>query len=172
MKAGNPTDGYKGVGTINAVAVYDDGVILTGDYTIESFVNGEIDFDKWDNWAKEKLERELIYENKVKKGKRDAKIKLGKPVPDELKKIDVAKRVKEKKHAGAHRFDPELNFDLDNYADFFKNNKHLPALLSVEDMLNNGKPSVGDYLKRLTETVEVQAIHIHQLNERLKALEQ
>lgn len=41
---GSPTGGDKGNGTINAVGVYDDGVILT-DYVFEKYVTGEITDD-------------------------------------------------------------------------------------------------------------------------------
>ncbi len=39
MMLGNPTGAYKGVGTLNAKAVYDDNTILTGDYVFSSNYN-------------------------------------------------------------------------------------------------------------------------------------
>ena len=166
LKAGNPTGGYKGLGTINAVAVYDDNVLLGPDYALESYVDGEIDFEKWDGRAKKKLRRELDYENVLKKDKKD---KDGKSI----KLIDVDEKVKNKKHEAANRFEPELNFNIDNYSAFWKTKKHLPSFLSIESILSGeeDKPSVGDFVNRLIEAIEVQAIHIDQLNKRLKVLE-
>lgn len=44
---GQPTGGDKGAGALNAVAVYDDNVLLTC-YVLEAFREGKIDISKWD----------------------------------------------------------------------------------------------------------------------------
>jgi hypothetical protein len=43
---GAPTGGGKGAGTINAVAVYDDNVLLTG-YVFDKYFNQNFDISKW-----------------------------------------------------------------------------------------------------------------------------
>lgn len=49
MQAGSPTGGDKGVGTINAVAVYDDNVLLTCPALQEEYLKkGKVDLEKWD----------------------------------------------------------------------------------------------------------------------------
>ena len=46
---GNPTDDYKGFGTLNASAIYDDGAGPLTHYVIEAANTGKIDFDFWDS---------------------------------------------------------------------------------------------------------------------------
>jgi hypothetical protein len=48
IQIGAPTGGYKGTGTINATAVYDDNTLLT-DFVLDQAVDGEIDFDFYDS---------------------------------------------------------------------------------------------------------------------------
>lgn len=43
---GSATGGSQGIGTINAVGVYDDSVLLTC-YVLEQLVDGDVDLDKW-----------------------------------------------------------------------------------------------------------------------------
>ena len=150
------------------MAVYDDDVLLGPDYALEAYVDGKIDLEKWNKRAKNKYRRELEYKNKLKKDKKAIGFDMDSVF------IDVEKEVKAKKHKAANRFDPSLNFDIDNYSDFWKTNKHLPSFLPIESILDGTepKPAIGDFVNRLIEALEVQAIHIYQLNERLKALEQ
>lgn len=44
---GNPTGGYKGTGTINAKAVYDDNAGPLTDYVFDAVLDGDIDSRKW-----------------------------------------------------------------------------------------------------------------------------
>lgn len=48
VQVGAPTGGFKGTGTLNAVAVYDDDTLLT-DFVLDQAVDGEIDFDFYDS---------------------------------------------------------------------------------------------------------------------------
>lgn len=50
LVVGAPTGGDKGVGTINATAVYDDNVLLTC-YALEAEISGGVDVGKWDEAA-------------------------------------------------------------------------------------------------------------------------
>jgi hypothetical protein len=49
---GSPTGGSKGAGTVNAVAVYDDNVLLTG-YVLDKFYNPNFDISMWDSKGKD-----------------------------------------------------------------------------------------------------------------------
>ena len=46
LVVGLATGGSQGIGTLNAVGVFDDGVLLTC-YVIEDYINGEVDLEKW-----------------------------------------------------------------------------------------------------------------------------
>ena len=48
LTLGAPTGGQKGTGTLNAVSVYDDNTLLT-DFVLDQAVDGEIDFEFYDN---------------------------------------------------------------------------------------------------------------------------
>lgn len=48
LVVGAPTGGAKGVGTINAQAVYDDNTLLT-DYVFDAEIDGDVDTRKWDD---------------------------------------------------------------------------------------------------------------------------
>jgi hypothetical protein len=47
IRIGTPTGGFKGAGTLNAVGVYDDDVLLTC-YAIEAYKQGSVDIAYWD----------------------------------------------------------------------------------------------------------------------------
>lgn len=59
--------------------------------------------------------------------------------------------------------------DIEKFSAFWKTERHLPSMPSRDEWAEGSK-SVGDLIQRLWETVEVQAVHIAELNERLKAL--
>jgi hypothetical protein len=101
LTVGSPTGGDKGVGTINAVAVYDDNTLLT-DFVFED-------------------DYQLLPIKEMKK--------------------------------------------------FFTENKHLPTIPGRKVWESEGKFSLGKLANYLWETIEVQAIYISQLNDRLTALE-
>lgn len=118
MVVGTPTGGDKGVGTINAGAVYDDNVLLT-DLVLDVAVDGAFDETKYANHP---IAREVA----------------------------------------------AWWFDADQYADFWRANRHLPGMVQFTP---ETKPSTGESITRLTAVVETQAALIESLNRRLKALE-
>jgi hypothetical protein len=120
LRVGSPTGGDKGVGTINAVAVYDDNVLLT-DYVFDRWQTGELDPADADN------ER-------------------------------------------AKAFDPSL-LDIDTFSACCAERRALPAMVRRSEWSEETRFSLGELAQRLWETVEVQAVHIAKLNERVKALE-
>jgi hypothetical protein len=64
-----------------------------------------------------------------------------------------------------------VSLDIDKFGEFWKMYKHLPALPSFEEWTTIGRLSSGEVIQRLWETCEVLAIHVDNLNERLKVFE-
>jgi hypothetical protein len=60
---------------------------------------------------------------------------------------------------------------MDKYWNHFTDKRHLTSLPNRDNWNPEKKESTGTLIQRLWETVEIQAVHIHQLNERLKVLE-
>lgn len=95
-------------------------------------------------------------------------------------KIDLAKwdgKVPgDRQHEDARRFSTRLDTDtnplnLDSYIAHWREKRHLTSLPNEEKFDPvQGLPS-GAWIQRLVETVEIQAVHISQLHERLKKLE-
>jgi hypothetical protein len=142
---GGPTGGFKGYGSINASAVYDDSVLLTC-YAIEAELTGKVTKARWDDSA---LNRELTR-------------------PDGRKTTEVTT------HEPAARFAPRAADMLDpkRYGELWRATGHLAAMPSPAEWEAAGKKmGVGDIVQRLWETVEVQAIHIDKLLARIEALE-
>lgn len=94
--------------------------------------------------------------------------------------IDEAKWDAKTKAGSFHRpmrqFKARINteydpLDIDKYVQHFKDKKHLTSMPN-EDRFNpkTGMPT-GEWIQRLIETVEIQAIHISKLNDRLKEVE-
>lgn len=73
-------------------------------------------------------------------------------------------------HVPARKFleRSELMFSIDRYSKFFLDNKYLPTFEDIETSKEVG--STGTMIQKLWETVEIQAVHIHQLNENNKKL--
>jgi hypothetical protein len=126
---GQPTGGNKGGGTLNAVAVYDDNVLLTG-YVLDKAFNADFDIAEW---------------NKRGKGER---------------------------HVAACAFEEysDLALDVDACSKFIETHRMLPSFVDVETSGNI--PSTGAMIQKLWEALEVQAVHIKQLNDKIKLLEQ
>lgn len=69
----------------------------------------------------------------------------------------------------ADMFNP-VAMNVNDYSMYWLVNNHLMGMPS-QDSYFRDRPSTGQMIQKLWETVEVQAIHIHELNERLKAVE-
>ena len=139
------TGGDQGVDTINASGVYDDGSLLTC-YVFEGAIEGRINQEKWDSRV------------------------INRPIRDPETGDQIGEEVRT--HDRARDFNQRMARDLDpeQYSEFWKANKHLPAFPD-EDTWEGKGLSLGELLQRLWETVEVQAVHIEKLLTRLKALE-
>ncbi len=63
-------------------------------------------------------------------------------------------------------------FDISQYSDYWKAERRLPSLPDMDDVIDGVvKEPLGHMVHRLMETVEIQAVHIDNLNQRLKAIE-
>lgn len=120
---GAPTGAGKGAGTINAVAVYDDNVLLTG-YVLDKAFNPEFNLEDW---------------------------KKKTPIPAE----EFNKRA-------------DILLNIDRYNEFMASRRMLPTFEDVESTGNI--PSTGAMIQKLWEVVEIQAVHIKQLNDRLNKI--
>lgn len=59
---------------------------------------------------------------------------------------------------------------IDEFSSFWKKHKHMPTMPSREEWEKDGTRPLGDLVQRLWETVELQALHINHLNEKLSRL--
>lgn len=98
---GIPTGGDKGAGTINAVSVFDDNVLLT----------------------------DFVFEKEYKQ------------------------------------------LSIDEMEKYYTKKKHLPTIGGRDEWDKNGKPSIGQLINELWETIEIQAKYIAELNKRILHLE-
>ena len=157
---GAPTGGNKGAGTLNATAVYDDNVLLSC-YVFDQALDGAIDLAKWDSKAppkpiaaKESLEQDM-----------EGPFRPAAPQRSEPRLHEPARRFAER--AGT-KHDP---LTLDGYARHWKEKRHLTSMPNEERFDPEDNLAMGAWTQRLIETVEIQAVLIERLNERLKVLE-
>ncbi len=154
LVAGSPAGGDKGHGSISAEAVYDDNTLLSC-YVFDAALDGAVDLAKWD--AKAPDRRRVL---------RDAE--SGEIVSDETERRD---------HDPARQFAARIGsahdpLTLDGYAKHWREKRHLTAMPNEATFDPvNGQLTAGEWIQRLVETVEIQAVLIEQLNTRLKPLE-
>lgn len=143
---GSPTGGDKGAGTLNATAVYDDNTLLTC-YVLDAALDGRIDMAKWD----EKVpNREIPAE-----GEQPASVEVR--IHEDARKFEA--------RLGG-KYDP---LDIDKYAAHWKEKRHLTSMPNEATFDPEKGMAIGSWVQRLIETVEIQAVHIDNLNQRLKA---
>ncbi|MCC6889609.1 MAG: hypothetical protein IT536_13830 [Hyphomicrobiales bacterium] len=148
---GAPTGSYKGYGTVNAQAVYDDNTLLTC-YVFDAALDGHVDAEKWD----QKVPDRVIPADRIS------------GAPEQIET-----RVHEPLRRFAARLGTEHDpLDIESYTKHWREKRHLTSLPNEAsfDPVNGGL-SAGEWVQRLVETVEIQAVHIAALHERLKALE-
>ena len=157
LVVGSPTGGDKGLGTINAKAVYDDNSLLTC-YVFEQKVDGTINEEKW-------------HARTPKKTIRDSN---GNAVKD-----SNGENVYEKqRHGPMLKFRERIGTEydpitLDGYAKHWKDKKHLTSMPNKEKYdVDKDAMSTGEWVQRLVETVEIQAVLIEELNQKIKTIEE
>lgn len=145
---GAPTGGAKGTGTINATAVYDDNVLLTC-YVIDQYLDGTMSTVKWDSKVPVRLTKgiggDTLSIPRIHEPFRKFAARIGTP------------------------YDP---LDLDKFWQHIVDKRHLTAYPN-EDKYDpiNGKQDIGSWQQQTIELLEIYAIHIKKLNDRIKALE-
>lgn len=149
---GGATGGSQGAGTLNATAVYDDGVLLTC-YVLEHWVNGSIDIAAWDARVPDREIPAIVVDGQETE-----------PARTEVRQ-----------HLPARGFAAvaDARLDIDQFRQFLIDNGRLPAFPGPDRWADifNGKMSTGDVLQRIWETVEVLAVHVCKAREREIALE-
>ena len=163
VTVGAPAGGAKGVGAINAQAVYDDNMLLSC-YVFDQVLDGEIDEDKWDA--------------KTPAGFFEVDATSGRDPQTDVETVGTtsAPRRERGKHLPMRRFKNQMKsaydpLTLDGYANHWRDKRHLHSLPDEAGFDVEAGLPMGDWLQRLVETVEIQAVLIEQLNARTKALE-
>ena len=144
---GTPTGDNNGFGSLNAQAVYDDNVLLTC-YVFDQVVEGDIVETKWDDKVPDRVHKADKYSEE------EIEARTHEPMRKFRQRMQTA-------------YDP---LDIDKYAQHWKDKKHLTSMPN-EDKFSHGDMSSGEWIQRLIETVEIQAVHIESLNQRVKLLE-
>jgi hypothetical protein len=85
--------------------------------------------------------------------------------------IDFDHYAKDEFGDGAARAWNDQDLDIDTYVSKWKARKALPPFMTKEEREENGRAPIGKMVQGLMETVEVMAVHISKLNERIKKLE-
>ncbi|PQA88530.1 DUF2793 domain-containing protein [Hyphococcus luteus] len=157
---GNPTGGDKGTGTVNAEAVYDDNALLSC-YVFDQALDGAVDLAKWDAKVPDRRVPAEIDKRGVEE------------TPD---KIVSPERVEPRLHAPLRKFaaragTPYDPLTLDGYARHWREKRHLSSLPNEAAYDPENGLSSGEWIQRLVETVEIQAVLIEELNQRTKAPE-
>jgi hypothetical protein len=150
--------GFKGSGTLNAAGVYDDNVLLSC-YVFDQALDGAIDMPKWDAKVPEREIPAVTMETEEAQ-----RVEIS-PARTEQRIHDAARRFAER--AGT-KHDP---LTLDGYAAHWKEKRHLSSMPNEEAFDPESGMAMGAWTQRLIETVEIQAVLIEQLNERLKLVE-
>lgn len=160
---GSPTGGAKGAGTINAQAVYDDNSLLSC-YVFDQALDGTVDAAKWDARVPDRVMRPEQEE----------------VVDPETKEVVIRDKAPPQIEARAHepmrRFAARIGtsydpLSLDGYAKHWKEKRHLTAMPNEATFDPvNGQLTTGEWIQRLVETVEIQAVLIEELNLRVKAI--
>lgn len=149
--AGAPTGGSKGAGTVNAQAVYDDNTLLSC-YVFDQALDDAIDMNKWDDKVPDRRIREIDAEGKV--------------IRDET----VPRRHEPLRKFSARAGTAHDPLTLDGYARHWKEKRHLTSMPNEATFDGEQGLPAGEWIQRLVEAVEIQAVLIDQLNSRINAL--
>ena len=142
---GSPTGSYKGSGTINAKAVYDDNTLLTC-YVDDAAKTGKVDIAKWDAFADPDGAEDPFDPSDQRRhwGARKFAERLG-------TEYDPTKFACQKKH--------------------LEDKRHLTCYPNPEKYSERTRPSIGGWVQRGVEMDELLFQYITELESRLAALE-
>ncbi|MEM9618736.1 MAG: DUF2793 domain-containing protein [Pseudomonadota bacterium] len=160
---GNPTGGDKGTGTINAQAVYDDNALLSC-YVFDQVLDGAIDIAKWDAKTPDRQVPAELEEIEDENG-------------DAISREKRPARIEQRFHEPLRKFAARIGGDydpltLDGYARHWRERRHLSAMPNEAAFDPEHGLAAGEWIQRLVETAEIQAVLIEELNRRLKFVEQ
>lgn len=148
VTVGAPTGGNKGAGTINATAVYDDNVLLTC-YVLDQALDGAINIANWDAKVPPRVIKDIA----------------GNVLSTEVRQHDPLRKFAARIGTA---YDP---LDLDKFWQHIVDKRHLTAYPNETNYdAVNGKQDVGSWQQQTIELLEIYAVHIKKLNDRLKAL--
>lgn len=160
---GNPAGGDKGAGAINAQAVYDDNTLLSC-YVFDQLLDGAVDAAKWDAKTPDRaVPADIEHRADPETGELEAVLR-------------APARTEPRTHGPMRKFVARIGGEhdpltLDGYAKHWKEKRHLTAMPN-EASFDPGKGmAAGEWIQRLVETAEIQAVLIEKLNERIKAVE-
>jgi hypothetical protein len=170
MILGAPTGSFKGVGTLNAQAVYDDNTLLTCG-PLELMTSGKVDLDKWDALTPNRehpAEYEDVYEERE-----GEQVLVGQRLVREA-------YVEERRHEVMHRFAAmvEEGFDPRDPANFcarMRTDGAVPGLITETEwrgLLDRGeKLDAGTMLTRTFLALDNLAVAFANVVERVETLE-
>ena len=163
---GSPTGGNKGAGTLNATAVYDDNVLLSC-YVLDAALDGTVDMEKWDANVPDR-EIPAVYRS-------ETKTIDGKEVSEQT--LLESAKTETRLHEPARKFTARLGtkydpLTLEGYEAHWREKRHLTAFPNEAkfDPIKDAH-STGEWLQRLIENAEIQAVLIAKLHAKVAALE-
>lgn len=166
LVVGAATGGAKGHGTINAAAGFYDNNTLLSCYVFDAAIDGVVDPAKWHAMTPD-------HQISAVMELRDIEDETGEVVGSEWVEAAPA-RTELRLHEPMLKFVARLGtetdpLNLDAYIAHWREKRHLTSMPNERtyDPVN-GQLSTGEWTQRLIETVEIQAVHIAQLHERLK----
>ena len=163
LRIGSPTGGDRGAGALNAHAVYDDNMLLSC-YVFDQALDGDVDEAKWDDKVPDRHIPEVVeFRENVETGE-TARLKT------------EGARVEQRRHEPMRRFIGRIGgahdpLTLDGYARHWREKRHLTSMPNEAAYDPERGLSTGEWVQRLVETVEIQAVLIEALNARVKDVE-
>ncbi|MEO5350373.1 MAG: discoidin domain-containing protein [Magnetococcus sp. YQC-3] len=157
---GTPAGGSKGAGAVNAQSVYDDGALLSTCYAIELANQGFIEDTHWSQLTAILPGAEEI---------RD-------PATGEILVPAVEPQYIYSPNPGLERFKRRLGteFDpmnLDTYIHHMRKKGHLTSFPNREKIDDSNRPSMGGWMGRVVEALDIMALHLAGFHWRLKRTE-
>ena len=156
---GTPTGADKGAGTINASNIYDDNTLLSC-YVFDQVIDGAIDDVKWDAKVPDQI---VPARTEIDENSREERV------------VEAERRIP-RLHGPMRRFKARLGcvddpLTLDGYAKHWRDKRHLTSMPNEAAFDAKKGLTTGEWIQRVVETVEIQAVLIEQLNARVKACE-
>lgn len=160
MVIGTPTGGNRGAGTINANAVYDDGVILSICYAIELANQGFIEDHHWSKPLGVLPGTDEVLDHDTG----EVLVPAGQPVI--IPGVNPG-LTKFKARIGTE-YDP---MEIDTFIWHMRQKGHLTAFPNRTKITDENRPSVGGWIGRVVEMMDVMAVLFMKTHWRLRMIE-